>query len=233
MTRETRLESLLTEILDRLERFIDRANANDELDIVAVSMRATVQSAVEYLFENGLTADAKRLKNSADCLLQEAIGIPLYDVAKKLPTEEKEARVEFYGLSLLAADDPETREYRLRGIVGSAVQLRDLVEEILADIKADGLVDEGEEPGASSLDLEVGAYLVSELAEHFGLPQNALRKRLDRWREQNPGHDGWLEHPERKPREQKYLYRPTAVMKPVIEPLLAKAKKATGETTSE
>ncbi len=49
----------------------------------------------------------------------------------------------------------------------------------------------------------------AKLAEVFCIPPEALRLRLNRWRETN--HEGWIENPDRKPREPKYLYRVGAV----------------------
>ena len=58
----------------------------------------------------------------------------------------------------------------------------------------------------------------SKLAEIFGLPMDALRTRLNRWRAKND--TGWIENPDRKPREAKYLYRVGSV-RPVIDALRA------------
>lgn len=65
----------------------------------------------------------------------------------------------------------------------------------------------------------------AKLAELFSVPFDALRKRLERWRETN--HAGWIENPERGPREAQYLYRVGAVQG-IIDAL-----KASGETSSE
>jgi hypothetical protein len=65
----------------------------------------------------------------------------------------------------------------------------------------------------------------AKLAEVFDLPADALRTRLNRWRVNN--HTGWIENPERGPREAKYLYRVGSV-RHVID-----AMRATSETTSE
>ena len=47
-------------------------------------------------------------------------------------------------------------------------------------------------------------YTYGVLAEGFGVPKEALRKRLDRYRKQNM--NGWKESEDRRPREVKYLY---------------------------
>jgi hypothetical protein len=59
---------------------------------------------------------------------------------------------------------------------------------------------------------------VAELAGYFGVPQEALRKRLERWRKEHD--DGWVETTNRKTRDPSYLYEVGAV-RPVIEELRA------------
>ncbi len=55
-----------------------------------------------------------------------------------------------------------------------------------------------------------------DLAKHHNVPQDALRKRLERWRKQNG--EGWMEvsRSERKSRDPKFLYQLNAVQ-PVID----------------
>jgi hypothetical protein len=65
----------------------------------------------------------------------------------------------------------------------------------------------------------------TKLAEVFGIPADALRSRLNRWRRTH--HDGWVEVTDRGPREAKYLYRVGSV-RHIIESL-----RATSETTGE
>ena len=48
-------------------------------------------------------------------------------------------------------------------------------------------------------------YTHDRLAEAFNVGKDALRKRLDRYREHNL--EGWQENSDRRPREAKYLYR--------------------------
>lgn len=79
-------------------------------------------------------------------------------------------------------------------------------------------------PTAPTVDDE-SHFSPAKLAEVFGVPADALRTRLNRWRETH--HDGWIENPERGPREPKYLYRVGSV-RSIIEDL-----KATSETTSD
>ncbi len=79
-------------------------------------------------------------------------------------------------------------------------------------------------PTAPSVD-DDSHFSPAKLAEVFGVPADALRTRLNRWRETH--HDGWIENPERGPREPKYLYRVGSV-RPIIDDL-----KATSETTSD
>jgi len=43
MPRKTRILSLLAEIHDGLERFIDQANKNETLDLISITMSDTVQ----------------------------------------------------------------------------------------------------------------------------------------------------------------------------------------------
>lgn len=49
-----------------------------------------------------------------------------------------------------------------------------------------------------------GWYPPSRIAEVFGVSKEALRKRLDKYRERNER--GWKENEGRRPREAKYLY---------------------------
>jgi hypothetical protein len=62
----------------------------------------------------------------------------------------------------------------------------------------------------------------AKLAEVFGVPAEALRTRLNRWRQTH--HDGWIENPERGPREPKYLYRVGSV-RSIIEDLQATSER--------
>jgi hypothetical protein len=52
---------------------------------------------------------------------------------------------------------------------------------------------------------EQGWYTHMRLAESFSVGKEALRKRLDRYREHKL--DGWKKQDDRRPREPKYLYR--------------------------
>jgi hypothetical protein len=70
---------------------------------------------------------------------------------------------------------------------------------------------------------EHGWYTHSRLAEVFNLGKEALRKRLDRYREQKPL-GGWKQNDDRRPRESKYLYQLRAV-KVVIEELRASSQR--------
>jgi hypothetical protein len=65
----------------------------------------------------------------------------------------------------------------------------------------------------------------TRLAKLFKVPSDALRKRLDSWRAKN--HTGWIENPERAPREAKYLYRVGSICSVIA------ALKASSETGSE
>lgn len=63
-----------------------------------------------------------------------------------------------------------------------------------------------------------------ELADAHGLNGDALRKRLDRWR--NSHADGWSENQNRKSTEAQFLYRPASVAD-----VIQKAIKASGKTS--
>jgi len=65
-------------------------------------------------------------------------------------------------------------------------------------------------------------YTHDRLAATFNMGKDALRKRLDRFRERNM--DGWKENPDRRPREAKYLYRLKDV-KGVIQELRASSQR--------
>lgn len=66
-------------------------------------------------------------------------------------------------------------------------------------------------------------YTHDRLAEVFSVGKDALRKRLDRYRQSDLG-DGWKEQTERRPREPKYLYRLKAV-RAIIEELRASSER--------
>jgi len=66
-------------------------------------------------------------------------------------------------------------------------------------------------------------YTHDQLADAFGVPKDALRKRLDRYRQSNLW-GGWKEQTERRPREPKYLYRLKAV-RGIIENLRASSER--------
>jgi hypothetical protein len=65
----------------------------------------------------------------------------------------------------------------------------------------------------------------AKLAAMLDVPADALRTRLNRWRSQN--HTGWIENPDRGPREAKYLYRVGSVRSIIA------ALQATSGTTSK
>lgn len=69
---------------------------------------------------------------------------------------------------------------------------------------------------------EKGFYTHHHLAESFGLPTEALRKRLDRFRERNA--NGWKVNDDRPSREPKYLYRLRDV-RAVIDELQASSQR--------
>jgi hypothetical protein len=68
----------------------------------------------------------------------------------------------------------------------------------------------------------------TEIATTYGLPPEALRKRLERFRFAHS--EGWQEVPdtERGPRDPRYLYVLSAVM-PVVNEMLAELRNASGE----
>jgi transcription initiation factor IIE alpha subunit len=76
-------------------------------------------------------------------------------------------------------------------------------------------------PSNVTLD-EQGWYTHVRLAETFNVGKDALRKRLDRYREHKL--DGWKEQEDRRPREPKYLYRLQDV-KGVIQELQASSER--------
>jgi hypothetical protein len=65
-----------------------------------------------------------------------------------------------------------------------------------------------------------------KLAELFGVGSGALQKRLERWRADNPNESGkgWIEVPDRKPREPQYLYRVGSV-RPIIDAMKASSER--------
>jgi hypothetical protein len=65
-------------------------------------------------------------------------------------------------------------------------------------------------------------YTPDRLAEIYGVGKDALRKRLDRYREKN--FNGWKENEDRRPREPEYLYQLQAI-KNIIEELRASRER--------
>jgi len=70
----------------------------------------------------------------------------------------------------------------------------------------------------------LGLRSACDLAREYGLPHEALRKRLRRWRKRNDG--GWIEvrDSERRSNQPKFLYRPEAVAEVVDAMKKAKSK---------
>ena len=93
---------------------------------------------------------------------------------------------------------------------------------------SDGSGDAGlRDASASSASIvtldEQGWYTHVRLAESFSVGREALRKRLDRYREHKL--DGWKKQDDRRPREPKYLYRLQDV-KGVIQELASSERPA-------
>jgi hypothetical protein len=65
-------------------------------------------------------------------------------------------------------------------------------------------------------------YTHDYLAKTYGVGKEALRKRLDRYRQQNM--NGWKEDEDRRPREPKYLFRLKAI-RGIIEDLQASSER--------
>lgn len=70
---------------------------------------------------------------------------------------------------------------------------------------------------------DLGWYPSSQLAKHFGVRPGALRRRLDRYRDDHDA--GWIENKVRRPREARFLYRPRDV-RSTIEDLQASSERA-------
>jgi transposase-like protein len=91
----------------------------------------------------------------------------------------------------------------------------------------DGLGDTGLREASSSSTSNVmideqGWYTHDRLAEAFSVGKDALRKRLDRYREHTL--NGWKVNEDRRPREAKYLYQLRAV-KTLVEELRASSRR--------
>lgn len=65
--------------------------------------------------------------------------------------------------------------------------------------------------GADGKRDHTGFASAGELADQWGLPRDATRKKLDRWRENNPTSKGYTENVNRARHEPQYLYDPKAV----------------------
>ena len=92
---------------------------------------------------------------------------------------------------------------------------------------SDGSGDAGlRDASASSASIvtldEQGWYTYVRLAESFSVGREALRKRLDRYREHKL--DGWKKQDDRRPREPSYLYQLRAV-KTIVEELRASSQR--------
>jgi hypothetical protein len=76
-------------------------------------------------------------------------------------------------------------------------------------------------PSGAALD-EQAWYTHDRLAQVFNVGKDALRKRLDRYREHNM--NGWKVNEDRRPREPRYLYQLRAV-KAIVEELRASSQR--------
>lgn len=137
----------------------------------------------------------------------------------------------------LASDAFDLLAQEARKILQSdAAALDAIVEDVIADL------EEAPAGDASDRDREVvkasGTSLPglseanddahmspAKLAEVFEISADPLRSRLRRWRAHN--HKGWIENPDRAPREPKYVYRVGSVRH------ILRALQATSESTSE
>jgi DNA-directed RNA polymerase subunit RPC12/RpoP len=90
----------------------------------------------------------------------------------------------------------------------------------------DGLCDTGLREASSSspsnIMLDEGWYTHDLLAKTFSVGKDALRKRLDRYREH--ALNGWEVNKDRRPREAKYLYQFRSV-KTIVEELRASSQR--------
>ena len=84
-------------------------------------------------------------------------------------------------------------------------------------------------PAAGPVEPIKGLFSPKQLAERYGLPADAVRKRLERYRKHNL--DGWVENVERKPREPQYTYDHDAV-KHVLDGMVSQRTRRT-KTSSE
>ena len=84
-------------------------------------------------------------------------------------------------------------------------------------------------PAAGPVEPIKGLFSPEQLAERYGLPADAVRKRLERYRKHNL--DGWVENVERKPREPQYTYDHDAV-KHVLDGMVSQRTRRT-KTSSE
>lgn len=99
----------------------------------------------------------------------------------------------------------------------------DLPPRVTANRQGDGSIQPAPAATSSHSGLDEHAwYRYYDLAEAFGVSKDALRKRLDRFREKNL--NGYKENEDRRPREPKYLYQLQAV-RVIIEDLRASSER--------
>ena len=79
-------------------------------------------------------------------------------------------------------------------------------------------------PAAGPVGLVKGLFSPEQLAERYGLSADAVRKRLERYRQHNL--DGWVENVERKPREPRFTYDHDAV-KHVLDGMVSQRTRRT------
>jgi hypothetical protein len=82
---------------------------------------------------------------------------------------------------------------------------------------------QAEPPVVEDQDVDDEPITPAKLADRLRIPQddkrvrNTLNKRLQRWRDENPG-GGWVEVTDPKPRQPRYLY-PLRTVLPIVEDL--------------
>lgn len=109
---------------------------------------------------------------------------------------------------------------------GSLADLYEQAEDLLVAVQSEATQ---RAVAAGPVEPIKGLFSPEQLAERYGLPADAVRKRLERYRKHNL--DGWVENVERKPREPQYTYDHDAV-KHVLDGMVSQRTRRT-KTSSE
>jgi hypothetical protein len=206
------------------EQHVDLAAVFERLDSEFRTMR-TVEILRPEVWSSFLNVDPNQMRSALDMLAEQGV-------------LRREEMIECRGCEMVAllsdyrAGLEEDGEYRCtdcdRPLTDGTIELittyrRGEKWQGISNRGGDGLGEASSSSTPSNVALDEQAwYTHDRLAPAFNVGKDALRKRLDRYREHNM--NGWKENDDRRPREAKYLYRLRDV-KGIIQELRASSQR--------